>query len=186
MTTKRHTRQLLTAVILLHSLTLTTSITFPLILQAETQETRDVTIQDLTFQPQNITITKGDTVNWTNNDLVIYTLWFTYKENESTYLLSDPIPPGASWSRVFNDPAKLKYYCFERLWITGNLRIVMVLGDVNWDNIVDIYDLHALGRAYQATRESPNWNEDADINFDNTVNKTDLTTLSNNYGKTDP
>lgn len=146
----------------------------------------EVIIFDFSFHPQGLSITRGDTVAWTNNDPEIYTLSFVFEENQSTYLLSDPILPGASWSHEFANPTKLRYYCLERPWITGNLRIVTILGDINWNNIVDIHDLHTLGKVYQTTPQSPNWNEDADINFDNVVNGTDLAKLSNNYGKADP
>ena len=157
-----------------------------LIQPAMAQANHDVTITDLSFNPQYLCVEKGNTINWTNNDPVICTLWFVHEENESTYLLSDPIPPGESWSHVFNDPAKLRYHCFKDLWITGRLRVVKVFGDINWDGTVDVHDLYASGRAYQTTPDNPNWNEDADINFDNTVNKTDLTIVGSHYGEIDP
>lgn len=101
-------------------------------------------------------------------------------------MLSTPILPGESWSHMFNNPAKLRYYCFESLWITGRLRIVKVLGDVNEDGTVNVLDLHGLGKAYQTAPNQPNWNEDADINFNYLVDNPDLTKLSSNFGKTDP
>ena len=174
---------LLTAILAL-SLMLATSNSLIQLAMASTSY--DVTILDLSFNPQGQCTEKGDTVVWTNKDPVIYTLWFVYEENESTYLLSGPIQPEESWSHVFNDPVKLKYYCFERLWITGRLRVVKVLGDIDWDGTVDGHDLYFLGRSYQAIPDNPNWNEDADINFDDTVNKTDLTIVGSQYGEIDP
>jgi plastocyanin len=84
-------------------------------------KTSNVIIQDFSFQPQSLTIFRGDTIVWTNNDPVIHTLWFVHVENKSTYLMSDPILPGESWSHKFNDLAGLKYYCFDNLWINGSI-----------------------------------------------------------------
>ncbi len=184
MTPKKPTIQPLAIALLLFTLAL--AVPNLLNQKARAQDTHSVTMQDLAFSPQNLAITKGETVEWTNNDVVIYTLWFVYEENQTTYLLSNPIEPEQSWSHTFNNPAKLTYHSFERLRITGRLRIVYILGDINWDNKINIHDLYVLGKHYQTTPTSTNWNEDADINFDNTVNQPDLTTLSENYGKTDP
>jgi plastocyanin len=84
----------------------------------------NVTINDFAFIPQNIDILNGTTIVWTNNDSVIYTLWFVIAENQTTYLLSDPITPGTSWSFTFySPPTELQYYSFEQLWITGNITV---------------------------------------------------------------
>jgi plastocyanin len=172
------------------TLLLAIALTIPALLNSQTvvqsAGSHNIIMQDLACHPQNLTVAKHDTVTWTNNDPVIYTLWFVYEENKSTYTLTNPILPGQSWSHTFSNPTKLTYYCQERLWITGRLRIVKVLGDINWDNLVDIHDLHELGKSYQSTSGQPNWNEDADIDFNNIVDQPDLSTLSNNYGKTDP
>jgi len=104
-------------------------ISYPLTLLVNAQQTHDVIIQDFAFQPQILTIQPGDTVKWSNNDPVIYTLWFVYAENHTTYKkagnegLSEPILPGETWSWVFDETVKLQYYSFERLWITGNVTV---------------------------------------------------------------
>jgi len=85
--------------------------------------THDVIIFDLAFNPQTLDIGVGDTVQWLNNDPLIYTLWFVNTSDHSTYLLSDPILPGESWAWTFNEPVMLQYYCFERLWITGFINV---------------------------------------------------------------
>jgi plastocyanin len=87
--------------------------------------TRDPTviISDFAFNPQDIFVTMGDTVTWTNNDSVIYTLWFVTAENQTTYMLSDPIAPNNSWSYTFSEPISLEYYSFDRLWITGSVTV---------------------------------------------------------------
>jgi len=101
----------------------------------------DVTIANFAFNPQNVTISVGSTLTWLNNDPVIYTLWFVYAGNETTYEkvgnegLSDPIPPGDSWSWTFNEPVVLHYYSFERLWITGYIIVQAEIHDIALVNV---------------------------------------------------
>jgi parallel beta-helix repeat protein len=59
-----------------------------------------------------------------------------------------------------------------------------ILGDVNGDRTVDIYDAILLASAYGSGLGSPNWNAAADINGDNIVDIYDAIILANNYGKT--
>jgi YHS domain-containing protein len=56
-------------------------------------------------------------------------------------------------------------------------------GDVNRDGLVDNYDLHALGRAYNSTPTTANWNPNADFTNDDVVDSADLIILQRNYGK---
>jgi plastocyanin len=95
---------------------------------ANAQHTHNVIIQDFAFHPQILIIQAGDAVTWMNNDTVIYTLWFVYAENQTTYKkgLSEPILPGEKWSWTFDEPVKLQYYSFERLWITGNITVTSI------------------------------------------------------------
>jgi hypothetical protein len=83
-----------------------------------------INIQNFAFNPQIATIQFGDSVSWTNNDPVIYTLWFTNASDGSTYLLSPPINPGGTWTHAFPDKIRLNYYDFDRLQITGQLGVV--------------------------------------------------------------
>jgi len=92
-------------------------------------QTFDVVISNLAFSPQNLTIQTGDTVKWTNNDQLIYTLWFVRADDKTTYKqagtegVSDPIIPGASWSQTFTELVTIQYYSLERLWITGFITV---------------------------------------------------------------
>ncbi len=83
----------------------------------------NVTISGFAFNPQNLTILRGDTVVWNNTDPVIHTLWFVNLTDGSTYLLSAPINPGATWSHTFNDEVNLLYYSFRRFWTTGFITV---------------------------------------------------------------
>jgi plastocyanin len=101
-----------------------------LINRIEAAGTISVSITGFAFNPQNATVPRGYTVVWTNNDPVIHTLWFVNISDQSTYLLSDPINPGATWSHTFNDLVDLQYYDFNRLWISGSLRISKAVGGI--------------------------------------------------------
>ena len=57
-------------------------------------------------------------------------------------------------------------------------------GDIDSDGIVSALDLATLGKAYGSIPSSPNWNSDADLNKDDTVNEGDLDILAGNYGAT--
>ena len=146
----------------------------------------DVTIIDFSFDPEVRCIEKRDNVTWSNNGPVICTLYFVFDENLSNYQLSDPIPPGQTWSHNFTEATKLLYYDFDRLWVTGKIRIYYIFGDVNWDNIVDGADFSLMGGAYRAEPGDPNWNENCDINGDNIVDGADFSIAGGNYRKTDP
>jgi plastocyanin len=86
--------------------------------------TISINIQNFAFNPQTATIQTGNSVIWTNNDPVIYTLWFKNASDGSTYLLSQPINPGTTWTHTFPDKIILNYYDFDRLYITGQVIIV--------------------------------------------------------------
>ena len=153
---------------------------------ARGQNTRYVNIEDFAFHPKEILVDKSQDVTWTNNDEVIYTLWFVHSENQSTHLLFDPILPGETWQHTFGIEANLTYYCFERLWIIGNIEIIRLLGDVNDDGIVDIWDLTIIGLAYGSFIGQPRYDADADINSDGRVELKDLAIVAYHYGETDP
>jgi len=97
---------------------------------AKAAQPTTVTISDLAFNPQNVTIKVGSNITWTNNGSFIHFLWFVNTTDRTTYQkagtegLSDPILPDTSWSQTFNEITTLQYYSFERLWITGFIKIV--------------------------------------------------------------
>ncbi len=59
-----------------------------------------------------------------------------------------------------------------------------LLGDVNGDALVDVYDLRQLGKAYGTTSGNPSYDADADQDKDADVDAADLTTVSSHYGDT--
>lgn len=59
---------------------------------------------------------------------------------------------------------------------------VKLLGDVDDNGLVEVRDLWAVGKAYGSIPGNPSWNEEADLNGDNAVNMTDVSSLSGNFG----
>jgi len=57
-----------------------------------------------------------------------------------------------------------------------------VIGDVNGDEVVDIFDAVAIGASYDTTPADSQWNPQADLNEDNVIDIFDLTIMARNYG----
>ena len=70
----------------------------------------------------------------------------------------------------------------DKTLVHGLVR-VKIQGDVNGDELVDVFDVTAIGKAYGSSPGSPNWNPEADINGDLIVDAADLATYNGNYGK---
>jgi hypothetical protein len=144
----------------------------------------NTTIASFAFTPPDRIVPRGGIGGWINNDPVIHTLWFTKASDGSTYLVSDPINPGASWSHTFNEYVRLQYYDLTRLWISGTL-LVTIPGDVNGDKTVNIGDLVKV--KYHWYPGPPigagGWNMNTDINADGATNIADLVMVKANWGK---
>jgi hypothetical protein len=56
-------------------------------------------------------------------------------------------------------------------------------GDINDDDIVDIFDAILLANAYNSIQSDPNWNFAADLNSDNAVDIYDAIILANNFNQ---
>ena len=57
-----------------------------------------------------------------------------------------------------------------------------LIGDINHDGTVNIYDTVLLAQAYGATPADPQWTADADFNGDDIINIYDVNMLCHNYG----
>jgi len=66
-----------------------------------------VTIQALKYSPETIEITKGETVEWDNNDLTPHTV----TSQSGGELNSGSIEADASWSHTFGQAGTFSYYC---------------------------------------------------------------------------
>ena len=59
-----------------------------------------------------------------------------------------------------------------------------ILGDVNGDGVVDIYDVVTVAVAFGSIPGDSNWNPLADLNNDDVVDIYDVVTIARNFGKT--
>jgi amicyanin len=66
--------------------------------------TAQVNIKDYTFQPDQITIKKGDTITWTNMDAGPHDVKF--KDSDSPDLKK-----GETYSKTFNEAGTFDYLC---------------------------------------------------------------------------
>ena len=71
----------------------------------------------------------------------------------------------------------------DKTSVHGFVRI-KIQGDINGDELVDVFDIIAIGKAYGSAPGSHDWNPEADINGDLIVDAADLATYNGNYGKT--
>ena len=75
----------------------------------------NVEIKQMQFQPPELTLQKGDTVLWTNRDIVTHDV----TEEKSKLWTSGPLAPGESWSLVVSESAD--YYCSIHVVMKGKL-----------------------------------------------------------------
>jgi len=75
----------------------------------------NVEINQMQFQPASITVQKGDTVIWTNHNMVAHDVT---EEREKRWT-SGPLAPGESWSLVVTESAD--YYCSIHVIMKGKL-----------------------------------------------------------------
>lgn len=84
-------------------------------------DTVEVTIKKMKFQPQEITVKKGDTVRWVNREKRQYhSVWFEQA--------GDPEPdyffPEESYERKFPDMGSFPYRCGPHPEMTGIVHVV--------------------------------------------------------------
>jgi plastocyanin len=65
-----------------------------------------VTMQNMSFSTTNLTVTKGTTVTWTNNDNTTHTV--TADDNS---FISGDIVAGHSFTKTFNAAGTFPYHC---------------------------------------------------------------------------
>lgn len=84
-----------------------------------------VNIHDLQFDPQVLTVTKGTTVTWTNNDQTAHTV--TSDSADSTTapaaqkFTSNPLNPGESYTHTFDQPGRYPYHCNIHPYLKGEV-----------------------------------------------------------------
>jgi hypothetical protein len=137
--------------------------------QGDYMETFNVTLyaNTTTIETRQITLTS------LNSTTITYT-WDTSGFAYGNYTLS-----AYAW------PVQGETDTADNTVIDGTV-YVGILGDINGDGRVDIYDALKLAAAFGSKLGEPNWNPNADINNDYIVDIYDALKLSANFGKTDP
>lgn len=79
----------------------------------------EVRIEDKIFSPSVLTINKGTTVVWSNNDLAEHTVT---AENED--FDSDTLKPGQSYSRTLNKPGTYTYFSSKDPLVRGTIQVL--------------------------------------------------------------
>lgn len=74
----------------------------------------NVSIQNFAFNPGTLTVKKGTTVTWTNNDVVPH-------EPKSNTFDSGPLANGQSFSFTFNQTGTFDYSCAIHPSMTGKI-----------------------------------------------------------------
>jgi plastocyanin len=73
-------------------------------LPAESAVSNTITILNFAFSPSTLTINKGETVTWINEDSAPHTIKFeTFN--------SDTFNKGESYAKTFNEVGSFNYYC---------------------------------------------------------------------------
>jgi plastocyanin len=79
--------------------------------EEETAEEVEIIMQNIAYQPAEITITVGTTVTWVNNDSVVHNVISGTRENPTGVIQSPDIFGGETFSFTFEEPGTYEYYC---------------------------------------------------------------------------
>jgi plastocyanin len=82
-------------------------------------ETGKVSIINLTFQPAEITVHVGETVEWENNDSVSHTA-----TSDSGLWDSGALAPGQKFSFTFTEVGDYPYHCTFHPFMTGIVHVI--------------------------------------------------------------
>ncbi len=76
-----------------------------------------VTISGFSFQPGEVTIARGGTVTWTNNDGTAHTIKFQDSESQA-------LQNGKAYSRTFDAAGTFDYICGTHTYMKGKVIVV--------------------------------------------------------------
>jgi plastocyanin len=77
-----------------------------------------VAIEEMKFSPAEVAVKPGDTIVWTNNDVVAHTVTSTAGTFDSNI-----IPPGATWKYVVRKVGAFGYKCSYHPTMTAELTV---------------------------------------------------------------
>ncbi len=79
--------------------------------------THTVLIKDMQFVPEEITVKKGDTIIWINQDMVAHDV----TEEKTKAWTSSMLADGQSWKMAVN--AEADYYCSIHVVMKGRIKL---------------------------------------------------------------
>jgi plastocyanin len=80
--------------------------------------TASVNISNFAFDPNDISVTKGQTVTFTNNDSTTHTV-----TSDTGVFNSGNLAPGKTFSYTFNDTGTFSYHCSIHTMMTGKVEV---------------------------------------------------------------
>ena len=81
-------------------------------------------IGQIYYDPQDITVSTGSTVQWFNEDETIHTVTSGSPDEGSTGVFdSSIIDAGSSFEYTFNSVGEFDYYCIVHPWMTGSVSV---------------------------------------------------------------
>lgn len=113
-----------------------------------------------------------------------YTISSTVSSAEGVIIIYG-IPPG-TYDVKIKERQCLSLKARSVIFSTGNVSLELgplSLGDINNDDVVNIYDFSILAGSYSKTSSEPGFDDRADLNHDNFINIYDFSILAGNYGK---
>ena len=72
------------------------------------------------FQPNDVIVTTGMTVEWRNNGTNVHTV-----SSDDKRFDSGDVAPGATWKFKFDEPGAFVYHCTPHPWMTASVRVVL-------------------------------------------------------------
>lgn len=105
-------------IVLLKIMVAITAMVFSALSIAQSATVHQVEIYQFKFVPDTLYIKSGDTVVWTNKDIVSHTATASNDSWDSGEILT-----GQSWSTSFNKDTVLSYYCFYHPSMKAALQI---------------------------------------------------------------
>ncbi|HEV2126003.1 MAG TPA: plastocyanin/azurin family copper-binding protein, partial [Chloroflexota bacterium] len=70
-----------------------------------------VTMQNIRYQPQQLTVASGTTVQWVNQDNVAHTVTSGTPQNPTGQFDSGIMQQGQQYSLTFDQPGTYQYFC---------------------------------------------------------------------------
>ena len=103
-------------------------------------------------------------------------------DTAGTYNLTFKLPSGAMGGiyTLYVSSA----YMEQNATNSTTFEFIALLGDVNGDGIVDIYDVVTVATAFGSYPGHPKWNPDADLVPDSLIDIFDIVTVAKNFGMT--